>query len=216
MVYGERLRAQRMALELTQAILIEKLDIGKSTIINWEKGVTFPTLIHLVELRKLGFNLEYLFSGEGSLVTPPPPPEPYVYVPVYPTEVCAGNGIDAFDATPLYYHAFREAWVKERGYFVSKLAITKIKGESMVPDLLHGDYVLINMANNTPKTGCMFVVRIGQELLAKFIEIQFDGTIILKCKNDFYKDMVITPIDAESDGFHVIGEIVEGSREYLN
>ncbi|UNM95687.1 helix-turn-helix domain-containing protein [Ignatzschineria rhizosphaerae] len=215
-IYGERLREQRLELGLTQAVLIEKLGIGKSTIINWEQGSTYPTLLHLVELKKLGFNIDYLFSGEGALVTAATPPEPYAYIPVYSTEVCAGTGVDAFDSEPLYYHAFREAWLRERGYYASKLAVTKIMGESMVPDLLHGDYVLINMANNQPKTGCIFVVRIGQELLAKFIEVRLDRSIVLKCRNPFYENIVISPSDAESHGFHIVGEIVEGAREYLN
>lgn len=215
-IYGERLREQRLKLGLTQANLIEKLGIGKSTIINWEQGSTYPTLVHLVELKKLGFNLEYLFSGEGVPSGATPPPESYDYIPVYPTEVCAGNGLDAFDATPLYHHAFRSAWLKERGYYPSKLGVIKIKGESMAPDLLNGDYVLINMDSNLPKTGCIFVVRIGQELLAKFIEVRFDGTIVLKSRNNFYENIEITPSQAESDGFHIVGEIVQGSREYLN
>lgn len=216
-IYGERLKEQRLELGLTQSYVIDKLGIGKSTIINWEQGSTFPTLVHLVELKELGFDINYLITGvKAEKGKNNAPPEPYAYIPVYPTEVCAGNGVDAFDSTPLYFHAFRESWLKDRGYYANKLAVIKIKGESMAPDLLNGDYVLINMASNQPKTGCIFVVRIGQELLAKFIEVRIDGSIVLKSRNSFYENIVISPKNVEYQEFQIIGEIVEGSREYIS
>lgn len=218
-IYGERLKNQRILLGLTQADIIEKLKIGKSTIISWEQGSTFPTLVHISEFEKIGFDVNYLLTGKIKKaldIDPCDAPEKFSYIPVYPNEVCAGDGLDAFDSEPLYHHAFRDEWLNTREYNAKKLAIIRIKGDSMIPVLQNGDYVLINTASHIPKTGCIFVVRIGTELLAKYIEIQFDGSINLKCRNDFYDDMVISPEQAELDGFSVVGEIVQGSREYLN
>lgn len=215
---GDRLKEERLRIGLSQVDFVTAIGSSKTTVFSWEKGETFPNSIHLEKMHHLGMDIQYIVTGERKsfLIGSINSTDEFLQIPVYPAEVCAGNGIDAFDQDPLYHHAFRKDWIKLRGFTPSELAIIKIKGDSMEPVLQNGEYVLLNRGSKQPKTGCIYVVRIGTELLAKYVEMQIGGNIVLRSKNTFYHDIVISPSEMENSNVEILGEIVQGSREYIN
>ena len=60
----ERLKAERERLQLTQPRVGELLGVGKTTVINWEKGASAPTAVHLAVLSVLGVDVLYVLTGK--------------------------------------------------------------------------------------------------------------------------------------------------------
>lgn len=216
--HGERLKNERLRLGYSQTDFINLINASKTTVFNWERGETYPNSLQLEQMAGMGMDVLYIITGKRTNEDVPIQgalSDEFVYIPVFDTEVCAGNGTDAFDAEPLYHHAFRKSWIKFHNLTSTALAIIKIKGDSMEPKLQDGEYVMLNRESTQPKTGRIFTVRIGNELLAKYVELQLNGNIILKSKNPFYDNITVTPKDAESSGFVVIGEIIQASRDFI-
>lgn len=62
----ERFKAERERLALTQPQLAVAVGVGKTTVINWEKGSSSPTALHLAQLTTLGFDVLYVLTGQRS------------------------------------------------------------------------------------------------------------------------------------------------------
>lgn len=65
--FGERLRAWRTALGLTQAELAEQLNIERTTWRKYETDITLPNAGILAQLCSMGLNTNWLLTGEGAL-----------------------------------------------------------------------------------------------------------------------------------------------------
>lgn len=207
---GDRLSEERSKLKMTTTEFIQKIGKGKSTVYNWLNGSSSPESIDLYKMAELGMDINYIITGHK---TDEKIVDNFSYIPVYPTEICAGNGIDGMDASPDYFHAVRKDWVASKGFDKKHLFIIKVKGDSMTPILDSGDYVIVNSQSTTPKTGCIFAIRIGNELVAKFIEVHHSGNIVLKSRNNFYSDIVLTEKDLTESGISIVGEIVHASKD---
>ncbi|MDZ7862653.1 helix-turn-helix transcriptional regulator [Acidovorax sp.] len=70
MIFSERLKQERERLGLTQPRLAEMLGVGKTTVINWEKGSSSPTAQQLALLVPAGMDVWFVMTGQigpGSL-----------------------------------------------------------------------------------------------------------------------------------------------------
>lgn len=61
--FGERLRAERERLGLTQADLAEKMGVHKNTQARYEKADTQPSPGYLTALRSVGIDADYVLTG---------------------------------------------------------------------------------------------------------------------------------------------------------
>ncbi|MCK9987624.1 MAG: hypothetical protein AzoDbin1_04096 [Azoarcus sp.] len=61
---GERLKAERERLGLTQPQFAEAAGAAKRTLIEWEKGTTSPSAVQLSALSKIGVDVTYVLTGE--------------------------------------------------------------------------------------------------------------------------------------------------------
>lgn len=71
MSINERLKAERERLQLTQPRVAESLEVGKTTVINWEKGMSAPDATQLARLAQLGADVLYIVVGQRSQVLSP-------------------------------------------------------------------------------------------------------------------------------------------------
>ncbi|MDZ7862430.1 helix-turn-helix transcriptional regulator [Acidovorax sp.] len=62
-VVGDRLRAERERLGLTQPAFAEIAGSKKRTLIDWEKGVSSPTAVQLAALANVGVDVLYVVTG---------------------------------------------------------------------------------------------------------------------------------------------------------
>ena len=62
-VIGDRLRAERERLGLTQPAFAEVAGAKKRTLIDWEKGVSSPTAAQLAALSLVGVDVQFVVTG---------------------------------------------------------------------------------------------------------------------------------------------------------
>lgn len=62
----ERLRAERESLCLSQPTLANLIGVGKTTVINWEKGSSAPDAEQLSVMAEAGFDVLYVVTGKRS------------------------------------------------------------------------------------------------------------------------------------------------------
>lgn len=69
MEVGERLKARRMELNLTQESVAEALGITRQTISNWENGRSYPDIERMVRLSDVySLSLDELLKGDQEMV----------------------------------------------------------------------------------------------------------------------------------------------------
>lgn len=62
----ERLKHERERLALTQPRLAELAGVGKTTVINWEKGASAPDAVQLAAIAAAGADVLYILTGQHS------------------------------------------------------------------------------------------------------------------------------------------------------
>lgn len=66
MSIGERLREERERLGVTQPALAELVKSSKRTVIDWEKGVSYPNALALSVMASSGVDVGYVLTGAPS------------------------------------------------------------------------------------------------------------------------------------------------------
>jgi len=69
----ERFKAERERLGLTQPRVAALTGVGKTTVINWEKGSSSPTAVQLSALADFGLDVLYVVTGQFSGGVQPAP-----------------------------------------------------------------------------------------------------------------------------------------------
>ncbi|WP_106475800.1 LexA family transcriptional regulator [Phytohalomonas tamaricis] len=183
---------------------------GKSTsaIHNWKKRGTVP-IDECIELSvEYNASLDWLILGKGA---PPSGTAPapiisemdqderglryslkdFVGVPLYDIEAAAGPG-RLFDNEHVEtYLSFRNDWIAKEGLHAKDLVAVRVIGDSMDGTLKNGDTVLINRAITRPDG--VFVIRVGDELRIKRVQLLSDGSLRLSSDNNHYAPEVIPP-----------------------
>lgn len=68
MTVHERLKEERERLGLTQPQMAAAAEVGKTTVINWEKGASSPSAVQLAALAPLGVDVLYVVMGQRTRV----------------------------------------------------------------------------------------------------------------------------------------------------
>lgn len=62
----ERLKTERERLELSQTRFADLAKVGKTTVINWEKGASAPDALQLAAMAAVGADVLYVVTGQRS------------------------------------------------------------------------------------------------------------------------------------------------------
>lgn len=69
MEIGKQIKARRAEFNLTQDELAKKLNVGRTTVANWEQGRNYPDIQTIVELSNiLDISLDALLRPESAIV----------------------------------------------------------------------------------------------------------------------------------------------------
>lgn len=131
----------------------------------------------------------------------------WVEVPRLALGASAGPGTLALDEQAVGAFRFSAQWVRQQGLDPAMLSAIVVSGDSMEPVLRDGDEILVDRTPRALRDG-IHVVRVGDVLLVKRLDIGVPGRIVLSSENQAYR-----PIELAPDEVAVIGRVVwKGGR----
>lgn len=205
---GERLRAERQRCRLTQLDLAERAGVSKTTQVNYEAGKRSPDAPYLGVAAEAGLDVLYIVTGERAK-----PTESLVAVRLLPLKanVPAGGSepLEGRDVPGMYLPS---TWVADKGLDPNHLAVLIVRGASMEGALRDGDRVLVDLLDKAPRSGFIYVLRQGSELLVKHCQLLPGGILRVSSANPAYQ-----PYDvdlAKTEDFEVIGRVAASMHEW--
>lgn len=210
---ADRLRAERQRCNLRSAELAEAAGVSKTTQINYENGTRAPDANYLAAAAKVGLDVLFVVTGVRSTAIADEPGE-FIGVPVLPVEAAAGSGVvndhQAHYQVPAL--SFSRQWITHRGLTPANLCIITVRGGSMDGVLSDGDLVLINMGDTHPRSGFVYVLRQGHELLVKYCQLLPGGILRVSSANPAYQSYDVDL--AKTNDVQVVGRVVASMREW--
>ncbi len=229
---GDRLRAARESKGLSRGQVAQQVDIGTTTLQQWETGGREASLETLSRLAKLyGVSAQHLIFGDAidtsetsfsvmqaerstynasnDLLN-----EEYAYIPAYDIEVSAGTGAVCLgEATATKHLAFRRQWLTARGLREQSLAALFTKGDSMTPTIPESAVVVINRDHTVPMDGKVYVIRIDDRHFVKRTQWLIGGGLRLISDNKFYEPLDLTRADMEANNIEICGQVIHTSYD---
>lgn len=164
--------------------------------------------------RAARMSLDWIASGEArgrpedSTGTRPAQSDEFVLVPRYSVGAIAGHGTAIHSEQIVDYLAFKREWLQREIGTTKELALVTAVGDSMEEDIHHGDLLMVRLDDFSVAKPGVFVIRYNNDetLLAKQIERQFDGTLVISSKNAAYRPTYVGPDDQSR--ITVVGRVV--------
>lgn len=143
---------------------------------------------------------------DDDVASPSSPVPNIIAVPALKVKAAAGDGSLANDdrVAPGPFH-MTEDWLRKKFGSLTGLRLVQVKGDSQVPELHEGDWVLIDQNRNTVENG-LAVLLLDDCLMIKFL--QRDGyTLHLISRNPHYRPTILD-LRQDEDRLRVIGKAV--------
>lgn len=217
---ADRLRARAQQLGLAPAHVAKMAGVNRSFIYDILRGRSSrPGIDRLADVaRLLKVDRDWLIHGIGEVEGKSPfvenPDDAFVAITPASARPPMNGGAAATDDgdTPRQTYHFRRSWIRNTlKTSPSQLRIMHVRGDSMVPTLLSGDAVLIDMNLRAPNPPGLFVLDDGIGLVAKRLEhIPCSGpsTVRMISDNKHYPAYECTV-----DEIHIVGRIRWFARE---
>ena len=221
---GERIKLLRG--ELTQKQFSEQLGIPATTLGNYENNkseLNFATIDRFKTIFKV--NTDWLLFGRGPMKEDSINNElrkktmeiigrrdDIIMIPMVEAVLSAGGGSFETSSITGRDYAFRRDFIERKGN-PNDMILMRVSGDSMEPDVLNGDVVLIDQGKTRIVPGQMFAVGFEEAIYLKRIDVM-PGKAILKSVNPAYPPMELDIRGQLSDQFRVIGRVLWCGREY--
>ena len=162
---GQRLRAARLLIGLSQSQVAEKAGVSQVSIQHLETGRNQHSR-HLVNIATaIGVRPEWLMTGKhpmlsGPISVPRPPSEKdYALIPQYKVRGSCGDGYlnDHVEVTEGL--VFKRDWLTKMKVKPENLHVIYAEGDSMEPYVFEGDVVLFDSSEIEPKDRQAYVIR---------------------------------------------------------
>jgi len=201
---GDRIRKARG--ERSQDVFCAMLGISKGSLGFYERNENMPRLDVAAKICSLtGVSLAWLANGTGPMREAgrarPAEESGLVSLPLVEARV-AGSGL---------------AETGERCELPASLAAGRAKGlvvmradgDSMAPEIMDGDKVLLDTGKRDVRLGRLYAVGIGGAAYLKRVDM-LPGRAALRCVNPAYETLEISA----RDGFLVLGQVIWIGRNY--
>ena len=126
----------------------------------------------------------------------------WVDVPRLALGASAGPGAVAMEERQVGAFRFAMRWLREQGLDPAMLSAIRVEGDSMETTLRDGDEILVDRTPRPLRDG-IHVVRTGDALLVKRLDLAVPGKFALVSDNPAYRTLELAP-----DEVQVIGRVV--------
>lgn len=126
----------------------------------------------------------------------------WVDVPRLALGASAGPGAVAAEEQAVGAFRFAARWLREQGLDPAMLSAIRVEGDSMEATLRDGDEILVDRTPRPLRDG-IHVVRTGDALLVKRLDLAVPGKVALVSDNPAYRTIELAP-----DEVQVIGRVV--------
>ncbi len=211
--FAQRLRQQREKLGMHKQDLASRVGVSLTTIQQYEKG-QMPKGEFAVRLADvLDCSLDWLLSGkepEGSGNLGEGEAR-LVMVPMVEARLSAGTGSFETGGEVLRHYAFRWDFLHRKGN-PSQMVLLRVSGDSMQPQIMHNDVVLIDQGQRDPVPGRIYAVGVEDMVYLKVVNAR-PGRLILTSFNPDYAPIEADTGEQLADLVRVIGRAVWVGRE---
>lgn len=138
----------------------------------------------------------------SSIPTARPPRGDWVDVPRLALGASAGPGALPVEEQAVGAFRFAARWLRQQGLDPAMLSAIRVEGDSMESTLRDGDEILVDRSPRPLRDG-IHVVRTGDALLVKRLDLAIPGKIALVSDNPAYRTIELAPDEVE-----VIGRVV--------
>lgn len=209
---GGRLALERQRLGLNQLQLGEACAVSKTSQLNYESGRRSPDTIYLAHAMKAGVDVMFVLTGRRH--TSAAEDESFVSIPMLSVRASAGNGTvnEPHAEYAVQGLAFSREWLSRRKLNSQHLKVIEVKGASMDGVLSDGDRVLVDLQDKQPRSGFVYVLRQGDELLVKYCQLLPGGVLRVSSANTQFASYDVE-LDRVTD-VEIVGRVVASMHEW--
>jgi len=198
--------AQARKGKFTQETLAEAIGAAQSTVASWETGKNEPDLKMIERIAtktKMDPAWIAFARAQTSAIIDG---ERYTSVPMYDIDAAAGAGAIAEEENPTGYRLFETDWLRDMTRSpASKLAVIKVRGDSMQETLFNGDHVLVDLNSRHLAREGIYVISVENRLQVKRITMH-PKTKLLTVRSDNQNYPTYT--DLTVDDLEVVGRVI--------
>lgn len=201
------------------------------TIYRYERGERKPDIdfIQLVS-KKTGVSIEWLITGEGlmypreqnkaeeniefhkNIAAITTVNDDFIMIPMAKAVLSAGAGSLETNGECERSYAFRRDFIERKGNY-RDMVLMRVYGDSMEPEIMDSDVVLLDQSKRTILPGRIFAVGFEDAIYLKRIDM-LPGKVLLKSMNPAYPPVELDIRGQMNDLFRVIGRVLWCGREY--
>ncbi len=152
---------------------------------------------------------------QPSLVLPTQPDMPDIdllCVPLVSASLSAGTGSLETDGEVLDFFAFRSDWLCRKGN-PDRMVLMKVYGDSMEPEIRHGDMALIDQSKQQIYPHTIYAVGVNEEIYIKQVETLPGHRMILRSLNERYNPIEVDLRGDMAESVRIIGKVIWWCRE---
>lgn len=135
-----------------------------------------------------------------------------IRIPMADAILSAGTGSLETSGSLGREYAFRRDFIQRKGN-PANMVLMRVSGDSMQPEVMNNDVVLLDQSKTRPHPGPIFAVGIEDAIYLKRVDM-LPGQIVLKSVNPAYDPIHIDMGEQTSEQFRVIGQVLWVGREY--
>lgn len=219
MTIGERIRQVRG--KTPRSIFAKHIEITESTLRNYENNLSLPNSDIVAKICHV-FNVEpgwLILGGKNNSTEELPAKAPTTtgvelkLIPLVEARLSAGQGSLEVDGNSERSYAFRMDFLLRKGN-PNAMVLMRVAGDSMQPEIMDNDVVLIDQSKKDIIPGKIFAVGFDDAIYLKRIDKQ-PGEVILKSVNEeAYPPIRLDMRGDMAEFFRVIGKVIWSGREY--
>lgn len=213
---GQRIKLVRG--KISQDVFAVTIGVSRGSLSAYERDESQPAAEVLKEIcTKYKVSADWLLFGEGGLEnTPLEAPIGDVdlkLIPLVEARISAGQGSLEVNGTSERSYAFRMDFLLRKGN-PDAMVLMRVAGDSMQPEIMDNDIVLIDQSKKDIIPGKIFAVGFEEAIYLKRIDM-IPGKVILKSVNEECYPPISLDIQGDiAEQFRVIGKVIWSGREY--